>query len=117
MTKKQIQITKMISNYYDLTSLDSFFNIQPNVVLFGENIKYNREKCVFKNREGLEIMISEKYPLSDSYRKYDSQNKDKFKNNNYNYNYNDDNNYEEENDENAASDNAKLEMDKLINNK
>ena len=115
MAKKNIQITKMISNYYDLTSLDSFFNIQPNVILFGENIKYNREKCVFKNRDGLEIMISEKYPLSSSYTNYDFQNKDKFKN----YNYNVDNNYEEEyEDENVPSDNnAKLEMEKLINNK
>ena len=59
MSKKTITITKIISRYYDLTQADFFFNIQPKVNIFGEEIKYDREKFAFKNNGKLETMISD----------------------------------------------------------
>ena len=49
---KKITILKVISNYYDLTLKNSSFNIQPVVKLFGEDIKFDREKYAFKYCEG-----------------------------------------------------------------
>ena len=68
-----------MSNHYDLTQTDSFFNIQPVVKLFGEDIQFVREKYSFKEGEGLEIMISNNNPLLIV---YDSKLKDIIKKSN-----------------------------------
>lgn len=71
MGKKKIKILKIISNYYDLTQSDSFFNIQPKITLLGEHIKYSREKYAFKHSDGI-VMFSDEYPLSQKFKEYDS---------------------------------------------
>ncbi len=108
MSKKTITITKIISRYYDLTQADFFFNIQPKVNIFGEEIKYDREKYAFKNNAILETMISNNNPLSKNLRDYDSQNKNINICNNHNRNYNN-NIYDD--DENKDKE---TEMEKLI---
>ena len=111
MTEKKIQVTKIISNYYDLTSTDSFFNIQPNVRLFGENIKYDRAKCAFKNSEGLELMICEKNPLNTNYLNHDSKSRIEISNQE-NIKFSNNNNIED-NEKNTNIDNNNLEMENL----
>ena len=73
---KKIKIIKVISNHYDLTQNNSFFNIQPVVKLFGEDIKFDWQKYAFKEDEGLEITISENNPLSKELIEYDSKAKE-----------------------------------------
>ena len=119
MSEKKIQVTKIISNYYDLTSTNSFFNIQPHVILFGEYLKYDRAKCSFKNSEELELMISEKNPLSSNYVVHDSKCRIEISNKENMKLYNDNNNNFEDNEENIEENNNnidnynKLEMKKL----
>ena len=73
---KKIKIIKVISNHYDLTQNNSFFNIQPVVKLFGEDIKFDRQKYAFKEDEGLEITISENNPLTKDLIEHDSKTKE-----------------------------------------
>ena len=105
MNKKKIIIKKVISNYYDLTSGDSFFNIQPSVKLFGEYLEYQRNLYTFKNTSnGLELMLSETNQLNPELKLND------FHDDNITYNL-----FNDENDEDANIDNNnKLEMKKLI---
>ena len=63
IAKTKITIIKVISNHYDLTQTDAFFNIQPVVKLFREDIQFDRKKYAFSIGKGLELMISEKNPL------------------------------------------------------
>ena len=121
MSKKTIKITKIISNHYDLTQSDSFFSIQPKINLFGEDIKYDREKFTFKNSEGLEIMISSKYPLNSNFSYYDSKNNNnnvfiynKIENTNIGDIYED---YSLNNNDIDIDINKKLELEKLIQKK
>ena len=79
---KKIAIVKIISNYYDLTLKNSSFNIQPVVKLFGEDIKFDREKYAFKDCEGLETTISNNNPLAKELKEYDSKIKEIIKNSN-----------------------------------
>ena len=110
MSKKKIKITKIISNYYDLTQADFFFYIQPKVNLLGEKMQYDREKFAFKNNQRLEIMISNNNPLNSKFKNYNNENNNINISNNYNTNNNNiDINNNIEND-----DNKKTEMEKLI---
>ena len=79
---KKIIILKVISNYYDLTQKNSSFNIQPVVKLFGEEIKFDREKYAFKDCEGLETSISNNNPTTKELKEYDSKIKEIIKNSN-----------------------------------
>ena len=114
ISKKTIKVTKIISNDYDLTQSDAFFNIQPKVNLFGEDLKYDREKCTFKNIEGLKIMIYPGNPISDSFNSYNSYNTkyDNIKNTHIETNIGD---IIKENDFNDNNDNTnyKFEMEQL----
>ena len=71
--KRNIKITKVISNYYDLTEADYFFNIQPNVKLNGENLQYNRKSFTFKNEEGLEVALNNTNLLTSELKSFDSE--------------------------------------------
>lgn len=107
---KKITIVKIISNYYDLTQSDSFFNIQPVVKVLGEDIKFDREKYAFKECEDLETSISNNNPLSQSLKEYN----EKLKNNSENWNItpimdNNDNKAEDKNKGNNNNEN-KVEM-------
>ena len=73
INKRIIKVTKIISNYYDLTQDDHFFNIQPFVKLNGDTLKYNRKLYTFKNEEGLEVVKSELNPLTNKFMSYDSK--------------------------------------------
>lgn len=77
MARKAIKITKIISNHYDLTSVDWIFNAEPYVTLLDEKILYNKEKRSFRNSQNLELTLSEKYPLNTVYIEHNSQNKAK----------------------------------------
>ena len=69
--ESHIKITKIISNYYDLTEADSFFNIQPFFELNKRTLNYQRNLFAFKNpenNEGLEIIFSNsKGPFPDEF--------------------------------------------------
>ena len=114
MSKKTIKVTKIISNHYDLTQADAFFNIQPKVTLFGEDLKYEREKFSFKNIDGLKIMISPGNPTSDSFNSYNSINTqfNNIKNTYFETNIGDILK-EDDFDDNDTNSNDKLEMGKL----
>ena len=107
MSKKKIIITKVISNYYDLTSGDSFFNIQPYVNLFGEYLEYQRNLYTFKNSsDRLEFILSEKNQLNTELKLNDFHE-------DITYNLFNEDNEPDENNDNSN----KLEMEKLIKQK
>ena len=64
MIQIKIKITKVISNYYDLSQADPFFEIMPTVKIFEENLNFDRNKFSFKNSDNLEIMPSENNKLN-----------------------------------------------------
>ena len=110
--ESHIKITKIISNYYDLTEADSFFNIQPFVELNKGTLNYQRNLFAFKNpenNEGLEIIFSNsKSPFPDEFNSYVFKNKEYIKDSNEILT-------PEGNDENLIDDNNnKLELTKLI---
>ena len=74
ISKKAFKVTKIISNDYYLSQSDAFYNIQPKVTIFGEDLKYEREKFSFKNIDRFKIMISSGNPECDSFNSYNSLN-------------------------------------------
>ena len=108
--ESHIKITKIISNYYDLTEADFFYNIQPLVKLNQGTLNYQRNLFAFKNPDYLEnIFSNNKKPFSNEFKEYVSQNKDFIKDSNEILAL-------EGNDENLIDDNNnnKLELVELI---
>ena len=63
--KQKIIITKVLSNYYDLSCKDSFIYIQLSVRIFGENLEYERNLYTFKTSSiWLKPMLSEENKLT-----------------------------------------------------